>query len=126
MLPKHRCLIEEVKHSNAEGGPDHRHPGAGHDAPPARVDPKVITGDFESTEVYPLDKQNVYRLFYQMTRITNDRGSLAKDDRLDVSRWPWPTGTRAWPGTKPRSRPSTTPRCRTSSYGSHGELPWAR
>jgi hypothetical protein len=25
-----------------------------------------------------------YRLFYQMTRITKERGSLAKDDRIDA------------------------------------------
>jgi hypothetical protein len=48
------------------------------------VDPKLIEADYKSTFVYPQDKQNVYRLFYQLSRITKDRGSLAKDDRLNV------------------------------------------
>ena len=32
---------------------------------------------------YPLEKQQQYSLFYQMTRITRDRGSLAHDDKVD-------------------------------------------
>jgi hypothetical protein len=42
------------------------------------VDQKVIDKDFETaTELK-------YSLFYQLTRITRDRGSLANDDRLDA------------------------------------------
>jgi len=48
------------------------------------VDRKLIERDFKSTEIYPPEQQNRYRLFYQMTRITRDRGSLIKDDRLDA------------------------------------------
>jgi hypothetical protein len=48
------------------------------------VDKKVIRDDFESIKKYPLEKQQQYSLFYQMTRITRDRGSLSHDDRIDV------------------------------------------
>ena len=38
---------------------------------------KVVKGDFETDDTK-------YQLFHQMTRITKDKGSLAKDDRLDA------------------------------------------
>lgn len=44
----------------------------------------VITQDFESVRGYPLEDQPKYRLFYQMTRLTSVKGSLAHDDRLDA------------------------------------------
>lgn len=47
------------------------------------VDKKLIKDDYDSVKCYPLEKQQQYSLFYQMTRITKDRGSLAHDDRLD-------------------------------------------
>ena len=49
------------------------------------VDPKVIEEDYRSTqgEAYG-DKANLYRLTYQLTRITRDKGALSKDDRLDA------------------------------------------
>jgi hypothetical protein len=47
------------------------------------VDKGVIRDDYESIKIYPLEKQQQYSLFYQMTRITRDRGSLNHDDRLD-------------------------------------------
>jgi hypothetical protein len=43
------------------------------------VDPKVIEQDFKTSADDPK-----YGLFYQMTRLTKDRNSLAKDDRLDA------------------------------------------
>ncbi len=48
------------------------------------VDESVIQSDFNSTQHLPADKSLKYQLFYQMTRLTRDRGSLAHDDRLDV------------------------------------------
>jgi hypothetical protein len=48
------------------------------------VDPKVIEWDYDSTAALPTDEVNKYRLFYQMTRITKNRGALAHDDRLDA------------------------------------------
>lgn len=43
------------------------------------VNTQVITDDFV---VYEMNQQ--YSLFYQMTRLSRDRGSLAHDDRLDA------------------------------------------
>ena len=48
------------------------------------VDKALIQKDYDSTARYPTEHQNRYRLFYQMTRMTRDRGALAKDDRIDV------------------------------------------
>lgn len=48
------------------------------------VDRKLLDKDYRSTESLPPEKQNRYRLFFQMTRITRDRGSLVKDDRIDA------------------------------------------
>jgi len=48
------------------------------------VDRSLIERDFKSTEIYVPEQQNRYRLFYQMTRITRERGSLIKDDRIDA------------------------------------------
>jgi hypothetical protein len=48
------------------------------------VQPAVIRADYESTRGLPPEKQLAYQLFYQMTRITRDRGSLRHDDRLDA------------------------------------------
>jgi hypothetical protein len=42
------------------------------------VDQKLIERDFESA------KDPKYSLFYQMTRVTKDRGALIHDDRLDA------------------------------------------
>lgn len=48
------------------------------------IDKGLIMRDYNSTSDRPAEHQNVYRLFYQLTRITRDRGSLKKDDRLDA------------------------------------------
>jgi hypothetical protein len=48
------------------------------------VDKGLMERDFKSTESYLPEHQNRYRLFYQMTRITRERGSLIKDDRIDA------------------------------------------
>jgi hypothetical protein len=47
------------------------------------VCPSVIQHDYEDTQRYG-DKASQYRAFYQMTRITRERGALAQDDRLDA------------------------------------------
>jgi hypothetical protein len=41
------------------------------------VSPQLIRQDFDT-------KDPNYQLFYQLTRLTKDRGSLRNDDRLDV------------------------------------------
>ena len=42
------------------------------------IDKSLIRKDFESTP------EAKYKLFYQLTRITRDRGALAHDDRLEA------------------------------------------
>lgn len=48
------------------------------------VDMDLIDRDYKSCQHYPTDKATRYMLFYQLTRITRDRGALAHDDRLDA------------------------------------------
>ncbi|QSI34412.1 phage terminase large subunit [Variovorax sp. RKNM96] len=49
------------------------------------VDRKVVEEDFENYNDYPDETEARYQLFYQMTRITRDKGSLGKSpDRLDA------------------------------------------
>jgi hypothetical protein len=48
------------------------------------VDRSLIERDYRSTEHHTPEKQNRYRLFYQLTRINRDKGSIMKDDRLDA------------------------------------------
>ena len=74
----HPCSIEEIRHSvNKEKRiidtlepilNQHR----------LVVDDKVITQDYQS------EVDLKYKLFYQLTRLTRDRGSLIHDDRLDA------------------------------------------
>lgn len=48
------------------------------------VCPSIVEWDYNSTANLPDQEVNKFRLFYQMTRITRARGSLAHDDRLDA------------------------------------------
>ncbi len=48
------------------------------------VDRALIQRDQENYNKYPEDTFNQYQLFYQLTRITKERGALAKDDRADA------------------------------------------
>lgn len=48
------------------------------------VDRKVIEMDHRSTQHLPVEQALKYQLFYQMSRLTADKGSLAQDDRLDA------------------------------------------
>lgn len=48
------------------------------------IDHRVIENDYRSTRDLPPEKALKMQLFYQMSRITRDRGSLAHDDRLDA------------------------------------------
>jgi hypothetical protein len=48
------------------------------------INRKVIENDYLSTKGMSPDKALRYQLFYQMSRISKDRGALAHDDRLDV------------------------------------------
>lgn len=44
----------------------------------------VVKEDSDNYNSYPEETAPRYQLFYQMSRITKDKGALAKDDRLDV------------------------------------------
>lgn len=48
------------------------------------VDESVLTDDWESTQMYPIDKRNSYALMHQFTKLTRDRKSLSHDDRIDA------------------------------------------
>lgn len=48
------------------------------------VDEALIERDMENYNEYPHEKAHQYQLFYQMSRITKERGALGKDDRLDA------------------------------------------
>jgi len=48
------------------------------------VDEKLLQGDWESTNHYPVQHRPSYSVWYQLSRITRDKGSLIHDDRLDA------------------------------------------
>lgn len=47
------------------------------------VHDELVTKDFESVMDRSPEKRHVYRLFYQMTHLTRERGSLKHDDRIE-------------------------------------------
>lgn len=75
----HKCLVEEVKHSVQKEARiiDTLEPVISNHK--LIVDQRVIEHDFRTSE-----GDIKYSLFYQLTRITRDRGSLGHDDRLDA------------------------------------------
>lgn len=75
----HKVLVEEVKHSTQKEARiiDTLEPVLSNHK--LIVDQRVIDADFKTAEA-----DIKYSLFYQLTRITRDRGSLAHDDRLDA------------------------------------------
>lgn len=48
------------------------------------VDRSLIERDYRSTERLPPEMQSRYRLFFQLTRLTRDRGAILKDDRVEA------------------------------------------
>lgn len=46
--------------------------------------PTVVEHDYNSVAGYDTETQHQYRLLYQLTRITAQKGALARDDRLDA------------------------------------------
>jgi hypothetical protein len=48
------------------------------------VNKSLFKKDLDSVDHYASDTQARYRLFYQLTRLTREKGSLAKDDRVDA------------------------------------------
>jgi len=79
----YKCSIEEVKHSRQKEMRiiDTLEPVMNQHR--LVIDKKVVEWDYHSTKDLPPEQALKYQLFYQMSRITRDRGSLAHDDRLD-------------------------------------------
>lgn len=48
------------------------------------IDPALITSDWNSVQKYPVEKRSTYSFFFQLSRITRDKGALMHDDRLDA------------------------------------------
>lgn len=80
----YQCAVEEIRHSSQKERRivDTLEPVMNQHR--LIVDRKVIEKDFESTQDRPPEKQLAYQLFYQLTRITKERGALVHDDRLDA------------------------------------------
>ena len=80
----YRCTIEEVRHSTQKERRicDTLEPVMAQHR--LVVDKHLIQHDFDSVHGYSPDIRHKYQLFYQMARITRDRGALSQDDRLDA------------------------------------------
>jgi hypothetical protein len=79
----HPCTVEEVRHSQQKERRiiDTLEPVLNQHR--LIVDAKVIDQDYKSTSMLSSDTRAQYQLFYQLSRLTKDRGSLSRDDRLD-------------------------------------------
>jgi hypothetical protein len=78
------CTIEEVRHSKQKEMLiiDTLEPVLNQHR--LIVDKKVIEKDYRDNQHLPSDMALRYQLFYQISRITKDKGALAQDDRLDA------------------------------------------
>lgn len=80
----HPCKIEEVRHSSQKERRiiDTLEPVmASHRL---ILDPTVVQQDYKTIQAYPAEQRSGYSLFYQMSRITLDRGAIVHDDRLEA------------------------------------------
>ena len=48
------------------------------------IDRDLIEADWKSVQKYPVEKRSTYSVFFQLSRITRDKGALMHDDRLDA------------------------------------------
>ena len=48
------------------------------------INKKLINKDYDSLKIYPTETAVSYSLFYQMSRLTREKGCLKHDDRLDA------------------------------------------
>jgi hypothetical protein len=78
------CSVEEVKHSKQKELRiiDTLEPILNQHR--LIVDKRVIERDYRDNQHLPPEMALRYQLFYQLSRITKDRGALAQDDRLDA------------------------------------------
>ena len=49
------------------------------------INQALVQKDFDSTQGYSIEHHQRYQLFFQLTRMTRDKGALAKDDRLAMA-----------------------------------------
>lgn len=80
----HPCQVEEVKHSTQKERRiiDTLEPVMNRHK--LIFSPQVIKDDYQTAQAYDGDSKFTKSLFYQMTRISHERGSLKHDDRLDA------------------------------------------
>lgn len=80
----HPCAIEEVKHSQQKERRiiDTLEPVMNRHK--LLFDRMVIEDDYRTSQQYDGDNKYTKTLIYQLTRISNDRGALKHDDRLDA------------------------------------------
>lgn len=48
------------------------------------MDPALLEQDWASVQKYPTERRATYSIFFQIARLTRDKGSLIHDDRLDA------------------------------------------
>lgn len=84
LLKEHKCGVEEVWESGQKELRiiDILEPIIG--AGKLVVHEEVFNEDWESTSSYPNEKRSSYSMFWQLSRISRQRGALTHDDRLDA------------------------------------------
>ena len=84
LFRKHECNVEEVRHNIQKEKRiiDTLEPVMNRHR--LVVDPKVIRKDMDSVAKYSETIAKQYMLFYQLSHLTKDKGSLVHDDRLDA------------------------------------------
>ena len=84
LLREHKCTVEDVWETGQKELRiiDTLEPMIG--AGKIVVDVGLLEKDWERTRVHPIAQRASYSLWYQLSRITRDKGSLIHDDRLDA------------------------------------------
>lgn len=84
LLAKHKCHIEDVWETGQKELRiiDALEPVIGSNR--LIVTDELLQLDWERCQKYPAEKRGTYSLFWQLARITRDKGSLVHDDRLDA------------------------------------------
>ncbi len=84
LLKEHKCHIEEVWETGQKELRiiDTLEPVIGSGR--LLVNEELLQLDWERCQKYPAEKRGTYSFFWQLARITRDKGSLIHDDRLDA------------------------------------------
>jgi hypothetical protein len=84
LLPKHACAIEEVWETGQKELRiiDVLEPVLG--SGKFICHEELIVRDWDRCQKYAADKRSTYSFFWQLSRITRDKGALIHDDRLDA------------------------------------------